>query len=85
MNRDIIEILANVASVTSSSFVGPGGQVVGTACGVVSVWNETISGWAKKLPTNRHNPYPKPPDALLETGQIGVLKAYDCRNIHNPL
>jgi phospholipid/cholesterol/gamma-HCH transport system substrate-binding protein len=84
-NSDIINILANVGSVSSSSYVGPGGLIVGTASGIVSLWNETISGWAKKLPTNRNNPYPKPPDSLLETGQQGVLDAYDCRNIHNPL
>ena len=85
VNSDIINILANVGSVSSSAYVGPGGLVVGTASGIVSVWNETISGWAKKLPTNRNNPYPKPPNSLLETGQQGVLDAYDCRNIHNPL
>jgi ABC-type transporter Mla subunit MlaD len=85
LNRNIVDILANVADVTSGSFVGPGGKVIGTASGVITVWNETISGWTHKLPTNRQNPYPKPPDALLETGQLGVLKAYDCRNIHNPL
>jgi phospholipid/cholesterol/gamma-HCH transport system substrate-binding protein len=85
VNNDIIDILANVGSVSSSSYVGPGGLVVGTANGIITVWNETISGWAHKLPTNRNNPYPKPPDSLLETGQQGVLDAYDCRNIHNPL
>lgn len=85
LNRNIVDILANVASVTGGSFVGPDGRVVGTAPGVVSVWNETVSGWAHKLPTNRQNPYPKPPDALLETGTQGVLDAYDCRNVHNPL
>jgi virulence factor Mce-like protein len=84
-NNNIIDILANVGSVSSSSYVGPGGLVVGTASGIVSVWNETISGWTKKLPTNRNNPYPKPGDTLNETGTQGVLDAYDCRNIHNPL
>jgi virulence factor Mce-like protein len=85
LNNNIIDILANVGSVSSSSYVGPGGLVVGTASGIVSVWNETISGWTKKLPTNRNNPYPKPGDTLNETGTQGVLDAYDCRNIHNPL
>jgi hypothetical protein len=85
VNNDIIDILANVGSVSSSAYVGPGGLVVGTANGILTLWNETLSGWAHKLPTNRNNPYPKPPDSLLETGSQGVLDAYDCRNVHNPL
>ncbi|MCW3066793.1 MAG: hypothetical protein JWN32_3965, partial [Solirubrobacterales bacterium] len=81
----VIDILANVAAVSNGTFVGPGGTVVGYATGLPTVWNETISGWKKKLPTNRQNPYPKPPDGLLDTGRIGVLKAYDCRNTGNIL
>jgi virulence factor Mce-like protein len=84
VNSDIIDILANVASVTSGSYVGPGGVVIGSASGLPTIWNETVSGWAKKLPTNRQEPYPKP-GALLETGTIGVLKSYDCRNTGNRL
>lgn len=84
VNDKIIDILANVAAVNSPSYVGGDGRVIGSASGVVTIWNETISGWAHKLPTNRQEPYPKP-GALLETGQIGVLKAYDCRNTKNPL
>lgn len=84
-NNNIIDILANVGSVSSTSYVGPGGLVVATASGIVSLWNETISGWTKKLPTNRNNPYPKPGDTLDETGTQGVLDAYDCRNLGNPL
>jgi phospholipid/cholesterol/gamma-HCH transport system substrate-binding protein len=84
-NKRVIDILANVASVSSGSYVGPGGTVVGYATGLPTVWNETISGWAKKLPTNRQNPYPKPPDGLLDTGKLGVLRAYDCRNTGNVL
>jgi phospholipid/cholesterol/gamma-HCH transport system substrate-binding protein len=84
LNNKIVDILANVASLASGSFVGPEGKVVGTLNGVATIWNETISGWAHKLPTNRQEPYPAP-GALLETGQIGVLKSYDCRNTGNPL
>jgi hypothetical protein len=78
------DILANVADIGNGTFVGPGGLVVGYIPGIPSIWNETIGGWTHKLPTNRQNPYPQP-GALLETGQIGVLKAYDCRNTGNPL
>jgi virulence factor Mce-like protein len=84
LNNKIIDIIANVGSVTSGSYVGSGGKVIGTASGVVSIWNETLSGWAHKLPTNRQEPYPAP-NALLETGTLGVLKSYDCRNVGNPL
>ncbi len=84
-DRNALKILANVAAVNAGSFVSGTGQVVGYATGIASIWNETISGWKKKLPTNRQNPYPKPPDGLLDTGRIGVLKSYDCRHVHNPL
>ena len=43
-----------------------------------------ISGWANKLPPAGRSPI-QSPAPLLETGQIGVLKTYDCRNIGNPL
>ena len=85
LNSKIPSIIADVGDVTGGTYVGPGGVVINYGTGIPSIWNETISGWAHKLPTNRQNPYPEPPDALLETGQSGVLKAYDCRNIHNPL
>lgn len=77
-------VFANVAAVSAGSFVGPGGKVVGYATGLPTIWNETIAGWKRKLPTNRQNPYPKPPFGLLDTGRIGVLKSYDCRNTGNP-
>jgi hypothetical protein len=85
LNNRIPDIVANVGTTTGGTYVGPGGVVINYGVGIPSLWNETISGWAHKLPTNRQNPYPEPPNALLETGQIGVLKAYDCRNVHNPL
>jgi virulence factor Mce-like protein len=85
LNKNIVGILANVGNVTNGTYVGPGGVVLNYGVGIPSVWNETISGWKKKLPTNRQNPYPKPPDGLLDTGRIGVLKAYDCRNTGNIL
>ncbi|MHB8694446.1 MAG: MlaD family protein [Solirubrobacteraceae bacterium] len=85
INKNIIDILANVGTFMGGTYVGPGGIVVGHISALVTLWNETISGWVHKLPTNRQNPYPKPPDTLLETGQLGVLKAYDCRNTGNPL
>lgn len=84
-NKQIVSVLANVASVTGGTDVGPGGMVINYLTAVPTFWNESISGWTHKLPTNRQNPYPDSAQALLETGQIGVLKAYDCRNVNNPL
>jgi virulence factor Mce-like protein len=84
-NSRIVTVLANVASVTGGTDVGPGGMVINYLTAVPTFWNESISGWTHKLPTNRQNPYPDSASALLETGQIGVLKAYDCRNVNNPL
>jgi virulence factor Mce-like protein len=85
LNKNIVNILANVGSLVSGTYVGSGGVVTAYTSAIASIWNETISGWARKLPTNRQNPYPKPPDGLLDTGRIGVLKAYDCRNTGNRL
>ncbi|MGE4426383.1 MAG: MlaD family protein [Solirubrobacteraceae bacterium] len=76
---------ANVSSVVSGTAVGPGGVVQHYGAGIPTIWNETLAGWRKKLPTTRFNPYPKPPDALLDTGRLGVLKSYDCRHEGNVL
>lgn len=86
VNRTIpVSVFANVAQITNGTFVGPGGLVHHYAPAIPTVWNETISGWKHKLPTNRQNPYPKPPDSLLDTGRLGYLKSYDCRHVGNPL
>lgn len=75
---------ANVAQVMNGVFVGPGGLLRNYGVGIITTWNETLAGWKKKLPTNRQNPYPKPPYGLLDTGRLGYLKAYDCRHVDNP-
>lgn len=49
---------------------------------VLTVWNEIVGGWVKRLPSNRANPYAKP-NAQDEIAK-GGLTSYDCRNIHNP-
>jgi phospholipid/cholesterol/gamma-HCH transport system substrate-binding protein len=83
-DKEIVRVLANVGSTLGGSFVGPGGTVLNYLNAVPTFWNESVSGWTHKLPTNRQNPYPASPEALLETGQLGVLKAFDCRNTGNP-
>jgi virulence factor Mce-like protein len=80
----IVRVLANVGSTLGGTYVGPGGMVLDYLNAVPTFWNESVSGWTHKLPTNRQNPYPQSPQTLLETGKIGVLKSYDCRNVNNP-
>jgi phospholipid/cholesterol/gamma-HCH transport system substrate-binding protein len=76
-------VFANISSVTNGTFVGPQGRILAYGGGIPDVWNETLAGWVRRLPTNRLNPYPKP-GALLSIAS-GGLKAYDCRNLSNPL
>lgn len=85
LNRDsIVAFFANIAS-TTGKYVGPGGIVGSYLTGLPTIWNETIAGWKHKLPTNRQNPYPKSPDALLDSARLGGIKSYDCRHVNNPL
>lgn len=82
--RSVLALFANVGQLTAGRFVAPDGRVRAYGGGFVTLWNESVGGWKTKLPTNRQNPYPKSPDALLDTGRIGTLKAFDCRNADNP-
>jgi ABC-type transporter Mla subunit MlaD len=75
---------ADVASLTGGVFVGPGGLVQHYAAGLPTIWNETIGGWVKRLPTNILNPYVKP-GGQRDIAKLGYIKSFDCRNIHNPL
>lgn len=74
---------ANVGSLQNGTMIGPGGKIKHYGTGIPTIWNETLSGWEKKLPSNRQNPYPKP-GSLLDVARIGQLKAYDCRHTGNP-
>lgn len=75
--------LSNVGSFTNGTMVGPGGRILHRGGGAITVWNESIGGWKKRLPTNRANPYLKP-DGLRSLGRE-PLNSYDCRNTGNPL
>ncbi|HWF53219.1 MAG TPA: MlaD family protein [Solirubrobacteraceae bacterium] len=75
---------ANVANVTNGTFVGPKGLVQYYATGLPTVWNETVGGWVKRLPTNRMNPYVQP-GGLNDIAKLGYVKSFDCRNTTNPL
>lgn len=65
------------------SMIGPGGKIAVVGTGSLYVSNETISGWIKRLPSDRSNPYPRP-DAIAQFQKQGFLSSYDCRNVHNP-
>lgn len=73
--------LSNVGSFSNGTMVGPGGRILHRGGGAITVWNETIGGWIKRLPTNRANPYLKP-DGLDAMGRE-PLQSYDCRNVGN--
>jgi virulence factor Mce-like protein len=75
---------ADVANLTGGVFAGPGGLVQHYATGLPTIWNETIGGWVKRLPTNILNPYVKP-GGQLDIAKLGYIKSFDCRNVHNPL
>jgi hypothetical protein len=75
---------ADVANLTGGAFVGPGGLVQHYATGLPTVWNETVGGWVKRLPTNILNPYVKP-GGQLDIAKLGYIKSFDCRNVTNPL
>jgi phospholipid/cholesterol/gamma-HCH transport system substrate-binding protein len=83
IDQSIVAFLANVGSASATSYVGPGGYITHTVNGIPSIWNETIAGWVKKLPSNVQNAYPAPGSASQVAN--GGLRAYDCRNTHNPL
>lgn len=81
VHDSLILTLANVGQIHGGYAVGPGNTVTNYVPGVITLWNETVAGWTKRLPTNRGNPYPAP-DFLTD---IGHFKSFDCRHIHNHL
>ncbi|MCK9247995.1 MAG: MlaD family protein [Solirubrobacteraceae bacterium] len=78
-NFGIVSSLVNGVAVSDIT-----GKRSHTASGVLSLWNEIVGGYTKKLPTNTANPYPKP-GSTDDIATNGVLSAYDCRNKDNPL
>ncbi|MGE4425156.1 MAG: MlaD family protein [Solirubrobacteraceae bacterium] len=81
--HDLVGALASSGAMANGRLVGQEGQINGFAAGWLTVWNEIVGGWTKKLPTNRPNPYPAPGGS----GKIarGGLEAYDCRHLGNRL
>ncbi|MGE4426031.1 MAG: MlaD family protein [Solirubrobacteraceae bacterium] len=85
LNRaSIIANFANISALLGGVTVGSGGHLIHYGSAFLSVWNEIIGGYTKRLPTNTMNPYPKP-GSVYDLQRNGVLSAYDCRNRDNPL
>jgi virulence factor Mce-like protein len=80
VKQSLITTLANVAQIHGGYVVGPGNTVTNYVPGVITVWNETIGGWVKRLPSHRGNAYPSP--GFLS--EMGHYDSYDCRQLHNP-
>lgn len=76
-----ITTFAGVGQIHNGMFVGPGNRLIHYANGVITLWNETVGGWTKRLPSNRGNTYPSP--GFLRDIATG-LKSYDCRHTGNP-
>jgi virulence factor Mce-like protein len=81
VRQSIITTTANVAQIHGGYVVGPGNVVTNYVPGVITLWNETLGGWEKRLPTHRGNAYAAP--GFLN--EMGHYKSYDCRQVHNPL
>jgi phospholipid/cholesterol/gamma-HCH transport system substrate-binding protein len=78
----LIGSFANLGNVMNGTMLLANGQSAHVADGLPTFWNETISGWSKRLPTNRMNAYPTTANLGGEATR-GALEAYDCRNLHN--
>lgn len=77
-----VTTFAGVGQIHNGTYVGPDDRVLHYANGVITLWNESIGGWVRRLPSNRGNTYPKP--GFLDGIRHGGLQSYDCRHVHNP-
>ncbi|HWF55878.1 MAG TPA: MlaD family protein [Solirubrobacteraceae bacterium] len=81
--NSVVGSLANAAQIQNGVMLAPGVGAIHYAAGALTVWNETVGGWVKRLPTNRSNPYPEP-DSEIDIAH-GGLRSFDCRNTGNTL
>lgn len=83
-SRDsVVGSTANVASAMAGVVEGAQGQRLNYVAAFPTVWNETVGGWIKRLPSNRGNAYPAPGSA--RDIARGGLEAFDCRHTGNRL
>lgn len=81
--RDIAAAVAKGAAATNATTAGPGGTRLHYLRVMLPLVNEGYFGFGERLPTNRHNPYPRP--GALTDYLHGGLRAFDCDNASNPL
>ncbi|UTI66732.1 MlaD family protein [Paraconexibacter antarcticus] len=76
-----VTTFAGVSQIHNGTFLAEDGRVQHYANGIITLWNESIGGWVRRLPSNRGNTYPKP--GFLDKIATG-LESFDCRHVHNP-
>ena len=80
--KELIATMANVAAASEGTSQGAGGKLVHYLRTLVPMTEESSVGYAKRLPSNRHNAY-FAPGGLAFLAKGGLL-ASDCRNTSNP-
>jgi virulence factor Mce-like protein len=79
--RELVSTMANVGAALEGTSPGAGGRQIHYLRALVPMDEESIVGYAKRLPSNRHNAY-FAPGGLAQLGKGGLL-ASDCRNTAN--
>ncbi len=81
----LIGTLANIGQITNAKMIGPDGKVIPATGGATTIWNESVAGWKKKLPSSRYNPYPIADAPVKQLAKLGFFESYDCRHTGNTL
>ncbi|MCW2989483.1 MAG: hypothetical protein JWM73_77, partial [Solirubrobacterales bacterium] len=79
--RELVATMANVSASTQATSIGIDGKPVHYVRTLVPIDEEALLGYAKRLPSNRHNAY-FAPGGLARLSDGGLL-ASDCRNTTN--
>jgi hypothetical protein len=80
--RELIATVANSAAANQATSPGINGEPAHYLRSMVPVTEESLVGYEKRLPSNRHNAYFAPGE--LANLKKGGLLAADCRNTANP-
>jgi hypothetical protein len=80
--KELVAGAADQGAANNGKIIGIGNTVQTYAPLVVTLSNEMIQGFKKRLPTVRANPYRKP--GTIAASVTGKGTSYDCRNIGNP-
>lgn len=83
VREGLLSLTANVGNTANGGVPGTNGELTTGPSAIPTIWNESVAGWKRKLPTSLPNPYPKPGSAR-HIGQ-GFLQSLDCRHTKNPL